>query len=413
MSFLGRNKRTPPVFSMMMSKSLLVSGGHYNKKQKRSYFSRRLVFLLIAFMIQSMLFYSVYGLRALSLLPFSTSGQTKSLLGILLVGKSDVYTLQDWLHRHVGLFEKLVVIDGSENEWVRDLVQNYDDDTTNKNNGRVDMMKDAAVPQQQQPQRRRRIYWLSEASLNLTVVTDQSLRAPAMSILGDPVGKWIMICHADEFWVMDPRPLIDSALSRNQKVNLIRVSTLTASPLESTYHKTVQLLEEEPALLYNGSFHIQQVCNWAHHPKAPFGKFTMANGENRLVQWQEGMRWGTHKHSLVVPELFDDYVPGRIGFYVHFKMHDFSKTAMRGDGYRFANSKLRTGLHNESNTEGWMGQFLDVSFPEALKSFPPRPLEVAIQQHCKDRQFRSMCSSSLLLPWNVEAKFTSSGQDIR
>lgn len=379
-----------PVMMMMMRKRVFCF-----QKYKT-------LLLLAAFiMIQAYLFWD--KLFASSSSSWSSNrqnvfvGETKSLLGILLVGKADLYTLQDWLHRHVELFEKLAVIDGSESEWVRDLLQNYEKDHYNYSIG-------GAVGN-------RIIHRLSEASLNLSIVNDQSLRAPAMSVLGDPVGKWIMICHPDEFWVMDPRQLIDRAIQQNNSTNLIRPNVLWASPFESTYQKMVQLLDDEPSLLYNGSFHIQQVCNMTHHRRAP----NYRHDENRLFQWQQGMRWGAHRHSLVVPEFINDtanyeeYITGHIGFYVHFKLHDFSKKAI-DNGRHFANSKLKTGVHNLSSTEGWMGTFLDLSFPDALKKYPPQPLETAIQRECRGGsiwyallRYPSMCT----LPLRVDAKFTS------
>lgn len=296
------------------------------------------------------------------------------LLGILLVGPADVYTIKDWLQRHVRIFDKLVVIDGSSREFVKDEVSKYGNTIL-----------------------------LEEETLNLTSITDQTLRKPAMTVLGHPVGSWIMLCHADEFWTIDPRRFVHENTKRSDKLNLLRVRVLTASPLESAYKREVEKLgiNQTDDVLEN--FHIVDVSNLAHNENGTSDLARRNYFENRFFRWEEGMQWGDRNH-LVIPQYNPQNYTREVfrnAFYVHFKLHDFSLQAFGGDGSRFANSQLNTGLHNNSE-EGWMGTFLDETFPDQLKRFPPRPIELALHEICtKEGDLRWPCE----LPWDMDARF--------
>jgi hypothetical protein len=296
------------------------------------------------------------------------------LLGILLVGRADIYTIKDWLHRHVRIFNRLVIIDGSYSTFVKNEVTRYDNTVL-----------------------------IPEETLNLTSVNDQTLREPAMTALGNPVGSWIMICHADEFWTIDPRLLVHETerIDVNRTLNLLRLRVLTASPLESEYKRVVQKLDRQENALE--SFHIMDISNLAHNKNGTSVLAKQSYFENRFFRWEEGMKWGDRNH-LVIPQ----YNPQnytrevfRTAFYVHFKLHDFSSRALGGDGSDFANSQLQTGLHNNSE-EGWMGTFLDESFPDQLKRFPPQPIKSALHDICTNSgDPRWPCE----LPWTADASF--------
>lgn len=301
-------------------------------------------------------------------------GRPPGILGILLVGPADVYTIKDWLHRHVRIFDKLVVIDGSKSSFVKDGVSNY----TNT-------------------------VWLSEETLKITEINDQTLRKPAMTVLGNPVGSWIMICHADEFWTIDPRRLIYEAdqIDKNRTLNLFRVKVLTASPMESEYKRGVQRLENQESALED--FHIMDVSNLVHNQNGTSALAKQSYFENRFFRWEEGMEWGS-RNAWVVPEFNPKNYTRKVfrsAFFVHFKLHDFSPSALL-NGFRFSNSKLPTGLRNNSD-EGWMGSFLDESFPNQLKQFPPRSINCALHDICTTyHDPRWPCE----LPWTINAYFT-------
>lgn len=329
------------------------------------------------------------------------------LLGILLVGKADLYTVGAWLHRHHALFERLVAIDGTESPAVAQILFRYDN-----------------------------VFRVAEKDLNLTAsqISDQTLRGPAMHFLGNPVGCWILISHPDEFWVLDPREVAArtsyrerwrttwwwkltpwgccTGIDQRQTHNVIRLSVLTASPMESDYRGAVKTLEGVGKQLRKeasipDSFHIMTISNWTHARNSTKNKHYE---ETRFVQWEDGMRWGT-RHSLVVPE----HMPNgerrdsqHDAFFVHFKLHDFSPGALlekkRGRTHtQFANSKLRTGLHVQG--DGWHGYFLDVSDPEEVERFPPLPLEEGIHDKCNKRWLRRQ-RLKCVLPWNAEASFS-------
>ncbi|VEU34144.1 unnamed protein product [Pseudo-nitzschia multistriata] len=326
------------------------------------------------------------------------------LLGILLVGKADTSTIGDWLHRHHGLFEMLVAIDGSESHSVRRLLENY-------------------------PNVRRLEESEALKTANVARITDQTIRKPAMAILGNPVGCWVMVCHPDEFWVVDPRELTRHVAAKNgtddkAPYNVISLSVLTASPLESEYHQSVRgfgnrVSFPDPRVGSDGTgdaFHIMDVSRFTsrHHKRYK---------EERFVLWEEGMRWGTG-HSKTVPKhmpnggqrtfLSDEY------FYVHFKMHDFGSAALGAavneSTGRFVRSGLNTGLKAASH-KGWRGTFLDETEPDRVSRFPPEPLSSAIDERCDSlrkaatsdpvspTQGRGFGIPLCTLPWNVDASF--------
>jgi hypothetical protein len=130
--------------------------------------------------------------------PLTNSTQ---LLGILVLTNGDVFSLRDWLHRHVAIFERLVIIDGTTTTSTtsRTAAANFIHSETE----RYSSSKTVVI--------------IKENELHLSKVTDQTLRAPAMEALGNPVDRWIMICHADEFWTIDPRQLVQSVEKANDK----------------------------------------------------------------------------------------------------------------------------------------------------------------------------------------------------
>ena len=361
------------------------------------------------------------------------------LLGILLVGKADVLTIKDWLHRHNALFEMLVAIDGSESDYVKKLLISYDN---------IQRLDETIVMQ----------------NVTRSKITDQTIRKPAMAILGNPVGCWIMICHPDEFWVIDPRQLTQhvnnntnvnisstsgtgaAVYEREYQYNVISVTVITASPMESKYHQQVKDLSEQQRQqmldhdnsdsgdntdVYGTSFHIMDVSIFTSSYSNKRYK------EERFVLWEDGMRWGTG-HSKVVPKhipnggqrtfLTDGY------FFVHFKMHDFGSyhsyrgtTAVATIGSsnsntivathvvnettgKFIHSKLNTGLKPKSKY-GWRGTFLDVTEPNKIRKYPPETLTSAIEKQCQSLKISSSSSSSSsssLLPSSSSSSLPSS-----
>jgi hypothetical protein len=307
--------------------------------------------------------------------PFSPPG----LLGILLVGRADIYTIKGWLHRHVRIFDRLVIIDGSYSTFVKNEVTRYNNTVL-----------------------------IPEETLNLTSVNDQTLREPAMTALGNPVGSWIMICHADEFWTIDPRLLVQETehIDVNRTLNLLRLRVLTASPLESEYKRVVQRLDSQENALE--SFHIMDVSNLAHNKNGTSALAQQSYFENRFFRWEEGMKWGS-RNAWVVPEFNPKNYTRKVfrtAFFVHFKLHDFAPSAFapsvsNKQGFRFSNSRLPTGLRNNSD-EGWMGTFLDESFPVQLKRFPPRSIVSALSEVCTTYHDPLW---PCVLPWTADASF--------
>ncbi|CAJ1934560.1 unnamed protein product [Cylindrotheca closterium] len=308
------------------------------------------------------------------------------ILGIMIAGKADVFSIRDWLFRHHRLFDKLVIVDGSKSDYIANLAKSH---------------------------YHQNVVVLKEETLQLTTISDQTLRGPAMTVLGNPVGSWIMICHADEFWTIDPRRLVmenDKEEDQNgwtnetQKHNVLRFPVLTASPYESRYQMEVEKIKADPKYWQEGDFHILHASNMTHGYKSS-SNLVRDYFENRIFRWQDGMAWGT-RNGLVVPE----HIPlgqkiryYRDAFFVHFKLHDFSADgSFKGKSGGFKNSNLRTGTRDE-RAEGWMGSFLDVSYPEQVAQFPPRNMESALLERCVEFANRRWPCE---LGWNVNATFT-------
>jgi hypothetical protein len=286
------------------------------------------------------------------------------LLGILVTA-GDHHYIDDWLQRHINLFQTLVVIDGSplDDYYVKETCKKYPT-----------------------------VKFLKEAELNIPNVTDQTVRAPAMKYFGDnPVGRWILICHhADEYWTVDPRTIIQAM----KKVNLIRFPVMTASPMESDYLQTINKWENRTDYW---NFDIREVSKWAAHPKSKVER----HFETRIFQWLDGgMKWGT-RHSKVTPEFNPNPIQKVVhaSVYVHYKMSDFSPKAVKkwnGEtidtnktGIPVSNDtaalivgrnpgKFKTGLHKEA-LEGWRGAFLDLSDPKGYEKLPPHRIEKEIE----------------------------------
>lgn len=236
---------------------------------------------------------------------------------------------------------------------------------------------------------------MNEQKFNLTTISDQTLRQPAMSVLGNPVRSWIMICHADEFWTIYPRRMAmendqeeerNGRTSREKGPQHSKGPSLNSKPIRKQISPRGGKDDGRFSILagrrlsYTGSF---QHDAWSQ-VNIRLGHSSSGYMENRLVKWQDDMAWGT-TNGLAVPE----YIPlgqtiryYRDAFYVHFKLHDFHPDAMKCKG-AFNNSNLKTGTHDET-AEFWLGSFLNVSSPEQVAQFPSRSVESVLLESCLD-----------------------------
>lgn len=255
------------------------------------------------------------------------------LLGIMATF-ADSWFLPAWLHRHHALFERLVLVDASTDP--------------------LQLQLSRRVCQQYTVCRH-----LQQGTLTST--TDQTVRAIAMQALGEPVGRWILIAHADEFYVQDPRTVAAEADAMG--VNAIDFRPMLAMPTPEEYsairarqwHVEVAQAADararfspesgEPLLAHTPATVAFEPLKWLQHHVASYTFL-----EARLFKWGKGMRWGT-KHSLVTPEFFPNKKvdPALTGFFVHFKVHDFGSGAVLNCSYDPVKSAaLRTGSGGDS-----------------------------------------------------------------
>ena len=94
-------------------------------------------------------------------------------------------------------------------------------------------------------------------------------------------------------------------------------------------------------------------------------------------------------------------------FHVKFHFHDFSTEQAIKDGYQILDhsTKKLSGMRNSTTSdvsEGWQGTFLDQSFSDQVKRFPPRQIKYALEDYCNKFTDESW---PCVLEWTVESSF--------
>mmetsp|Transcript_556 Transcript_556/g.1779 ORF Transcript_556/g.1779 Transcript_556/m.1779 type:complete len:1051 (-) Transcript_556:130-3282(-) len=114
----------------------------------------------------------------------------------LMITKEDDAVLAEWLEAHMPLLDGLVILDGSEGNATRRIAEDFT---------------------LRCPSRGGDLHYFHERDESLVVKNDQTLRGVVhekiRQIFGH--GRWIMLCHPDEFLYHDPRMVAGLAASMN------------------------------------------------------------------------------------------------------------------------------------------------------------------------------------------------------
>jgi hypothetical protein len=228
-----------------------------------------------------------------------------AILG-LMVTRSGHWMVRPWLERHHALFERLAVLDGSPP-------------------GSVDQAWTSA-----QCARFPNVAYATEANLSSMKLTDQTARALAMQLLLRPSGgsadaqlsgRWILNCHPDEFYLMDPRALAATVAVRDSRATCVLFGAAYVMPTRAEYEAIVA--QHSDPRSGHELFHpigALNVCDAEYKFKEP-----------RLWRYVSGTRWGT-RHSITTPETHPGHRTwptarevklGISPFFVHFKLHSF------------------------------------------------------------------------------------------
>ena len=137
------------------------------------------------------------------------------LLGIM-VSRGSRWVIHSWLRRHAAMFEKLAVLEGSPAGSV-----------------------DAAWAEQQCASYTNVVFSLEENANMSAPPTDQTTRAAAMQLLGlgekELIGRWILNCHPDEFWLLDVRVLAAHVAMRDPQASCVLVGAAYPIPTRSEF----------------------------------------------------------------------------------------------------------------------------------------------------------------------------------
>ena len=264
------------------------------------------------------------------------------LLGIM-VTKGDTWMIKGWLERHAAMFERLAVLDGSppgsvDARWISVQCQEYP-------NVRYGNEKE----------------WLKGS------VTDRGLRDAATRILLDPgqtmrgnlTGRWIMNAHPDEWYVQDVRELAGAIDSCCPGLNFVRCDQLYAMPAPSerlgimshaaesngftTFHPIKHLTTADRSYSFRN-----EVCLFKWTSSAKWG---VGSGATPLGVYKSNVRPSCSPKSTT-PACQPMHMRP---FYVHFKVHDFSRgsIAVEKGRLRFTKAGMGTGIFKHPTHGNW------------------------------------------------------------
>ena len=313
------------------------------------------------------------------------------LIGIMATF-SDSWFLADWLSRHHALFEKLVLVDAATDQPHLQLASRL-------------CSQYSSCHHLQQPKLRH--------------VTDQTVRAVAMRVIGNPVDRWIFIAHADEFYTQDPRRI--AAWADAMRFNVVRFRQLLVLPTPEEYKNIrahdwhVEVVETKggptryspatgeplstPMDAPMGTFH--PIERLKHYDET-------ATTEERLFKWSHGMHWGKG-HSQITPAIFPNKNASSSSnhFYMHFKVHDFGDDAITNncsyDPRKGGSDSCRFRRSSWSRVH-WKNASLGPATYYTGKKRSPMSLDAGIDNLCT-KLARGDTLLHCTLPWKLDAYF--------
>ena len=328
------------------------------------------------------------------------------LLGLMLTSSSE-WVIRPWLYRHIAIFDRLAILDGSK----------------------------AGSPAAAWTAAQCKLYancvYANEADVYNSQIqgwkTDQTIRAAATQVLlcGAKTqvleGRWIYIAHPDEFLVQDLRILVSQVERVSPLANVIEFKMLYALP-SSGERSRIREFEATS----NGYQSFEPIVSLASCDAGYIWH------EARLFRWETGAEWGQSRSKTgIIPEKGPSngwkYWPANAHFdrttrhslaphIVHFKVHDFAPGAFRVEKSKNKGrpwiSFTRSGLHTGMGTHRTQKFRIDwnQSAEDQIFGFYNRtghratPVATELQARCNATGLELRCS----VEWKPQARFSTS-----
>ena len=328
-------------------------------------------------------------------------GARLGIFGIMLTSSSQ-WVIRPWLYRHIAIFERLAILDGSEvgspeAAWTAAQCKLYENCVyANEENVLIDGAK-----------------------------TDQTARDAATRVLlgGAKVqvleGRWIYIAHPDEFIVQDPRTLVSHVERIDPFANVIEFQIIYSVPT-LTERLGIREFQATP----NGYQRFEPIISLA------FCDAKYVWHEARLFRWETGVSWG-QRHALTIPQSAPKqgwkFWPKEAHlrrtsrslapFIVHFKIHDFSPGAFKTALSKFQGRPWivfnRSGLHTGIGYHPRIKSRFKVNWNESAEDqifefynrtdHNPTAVQSELRTCCKNTKLEPRCS----VEWQPLARFSS------
>ena len=241
----------------------------------------------------------------------------------LMITKDDDLIIEKWMLKHAGLFEKIAVVDGSTTHFTRDLC--------------------ARIPNA--------IYRRDPD----THITDQTLRHEGWQGLKPFVspGDWIFICHADEFYVHDPRFFLDQTGTGNVVIWL----PLVVLPHPDEAAAWIKSSDKDPTSLFN-------------HVWWPAGQDPHV--EHRMWRYVKEPVWNLETKRPgcgVIPyNYWNEKINNTVPIYLHYRCFDLNINAYHSDDGSYKKSAWNQGVIEPNAEKAGLGRpiqsFADFFFHE-------------------------------------------------
>ena len=231
----------------------------------------------------------------------------------LLITKDDDLLVEEWFRENHSVFNTLVVVDGSTSGLTKRVASQYSNTV-----------------------------YMTDPNCH---ITDQTLRHHGWQELVKiaSMGDWIFICHVDEFYIHDPRALIQA------QGNLMFWMPLVVLPHPLEAYDWIKSENKNPRQLFKHYW-------WRQG--------TLPHLEHRMWRYVKEPFWNTQLTApscgTIPHNYMDEKIVVQAPLYFHYKCYDLSWEAYLSDGSS-AKSSLNTGLPRR--VKGFDDLFFDEDRP--------------------------------------------------
>ena len=231
----------------------------------------------------------------------------------LLITKDDDLLVEEWFRENHSVFNTLVVVDGSTSGLTKRVASQYSNTV-----------------------------YMTDPNCHITY---QTLRHHGWQELVKiaSMGDWIFICHVDEFYIHDPRALIQA------QGNLMFWMPLVVLPHPLEAYDWIKSENKNPRQLFKHYW-------WRQG--------TLPHLEHRMWRYVKEPFWNTQLTApscgTIPHNYMDEKIVVQVPLYFHYKCYDLSWEAYLSDGSS-AKSSLNTGLPRR--VKGFDDLFFDEDRP--------------------------------------------------